>query len=251
MDLIEKIGPILGIVAFFGLAFLAFLIFQQSREVRRLREWAGRSPERAQEADEATSAAAEVRGELGEEEPEPGRFGRIYDGIAAAVIPRWESFDRSLPIDGRYLLAALGAGLIAAMVLTSGFGLVGGGEGGEGGKGGAAKQQKEKEQPAEVAVLNATQVSGIQGVPGLASKVASEVVKPTEFDVAVEDNASSGFAETVVMFEPGAEEQAADLAGAVSEQLGETPVDPMDEGIREKAEGATLALVIGQDDSEF
>src|SRR5687768_3667233 len=124
MDLIEKIGPVLGIVAFFGLAFLAFLIFQQSREVRRLREWAGRSPERAQEADEATSAAAEVRGELSEaEESEPGPVGRIYDRIAAAVIPRWESLDRRLPIDGRYLLAALGAGLIAAVVLTGGFGL--------------------------------------------------------------------------------------------------------------------------------
>jgi hypothetical protein len=250
MDLIEKIGPILGIVAFFGLAFLAFLIFQQSREVRRLREWAGRSPERAQEADEATSAAAEVRGELSEEEREPGVFGRIYDRVAAVVIPRWESLDRRLPIDGRYLLAALGAGLIVAVVLTSGFGLVGG-DGGDGGKRDAAKQQKEKQEPADVAVLNATQVSGIQGVPGLASKVASEVVKPTEFDVAVEDNASSGFAETVVMFEPGAEEPADELAAAVSEQLGETPVEPMDEGIREKAEGATLALVIGQDDSEF
>jgi hypothetical protein len=253
MDLIETIGPILGIVAFFGLAFLAFLIFQQSREVRRLREWAGRSPERALEADDATAAAAEARGEAAEE-PAPGRLHQLRERFAAAAGPRWASLDRRLPVDGRYLLAALGAAVIAAGVLTGGFGLLGGdGDGGGtgGGKRGAASQKPEKDKPAEVAVLNATQVSGIQGVPGLAGKVASEVVKPTGFDVTAEDNASSGFAETVVMFEPGAEEQADELAAAVGDQLGQTPVEPMDGGVREKAEGATLALVIGQDDSEF
>jgi hypothetical protein len=252
MDLIEKIGPILGIVAFFGLACLAFLIFQQSREVRRLREWAGRSPERAEEADEATAAAAEARGEaMGE--PARGRFQQYRERFAAIAGPRWEAFDRRLPIDGRYLLAAVGAALIAAVVLTGGFGLVGGAEEGAGGGGepSAADEKPRKEGEAEVAVLNATQVSGIQGVPGLAGKVASEVVKPTGFDVAAEDNASSGFAETVVMFEPGAEEQADELAAAIEDQLGETPVEPMDEEVREKAEGALLALVIGQDDSEF
>jgi hypothetical protein len=251
MDLIEKIGPILGIVAFFGLAFLAFLIFQQSREVRRLREWAGRSPERALEADDATAAAAEARGEAAAE-PVPGRLHQLRERFTASAGPRWEAFDRRLPVDGRYLLAALGVAVIAAGVLTGGFGVLGGDDGARGGgKRGAASQKPEKEKPAEVAVLNATQVSGIQGVPGLAGKVASEVVKPTGFDVAAEDNASSGFAETVVMFEPGAEEQADELATAVADQLGETPVEPMDEEVRGKAEGATLALVIGQDDSEF
>ena len=43
-DLIDRIGPYLGIAAFLGLAILAFLIIQQAREVRRLREWAGRAP---------------------------------------------------------------------------------------------------------------------------------------------------------------------------------------------------------------
>ena len=62
IDLIERIGPYLGIVAFLGLAILAFLIFQQAREVRRLREWAGRAPERADEAAEASLAAAEAGG---------------------------------------------------------------------------------------------------------------------------------------------------------------------------------------------
>ena len=50
LDLIEKIGPFVGLAAFIGLAVLAFLIFQQSRDIRRLRDWAGRAPERAKEA---------------------------------------------------------------------------------------------------------------------------------------------------------------------------------------------------------
>jgi hypothetical protein len=253
MDLIEKIGPILGIVAFFGLALLAFLIFQQSREVRRLREWAGRGPERASEAAEATAAAAETRGELAKE-PSPGRFAAIWERLTDSIGPRWEAIDRRLPIDGRYLLAALGVAAIAAIVLTSGFGLVGGGEGGEraGGDRRAAENGKqEKEEQVEVAVLNATQISGIVGVPGLASKVADEVVKPAGFDVGAEDNATAGFAESVVMHEPEAKEQADELAAEVAGQLGETPVQPMDEEIRAKAEGAAIALVIGQDDSEF
>ena len=60
MHFIESIGPILGIVAFVGLATLAFLLFQQARDLRRLREWAGRAPERAQEAAEAVQAAGEA-----------------------------------------------------------------------------------------------------------------------------------------------------------------------------------------------
>ena len=63
MDLIEKIGPFVGLAAFVALAVLAFLLFQQSRDLRRLREWAGRAPERAKEAADASLAAAELRGE--------------------------------------------------------------------------------------------------------------------------------------------------------------------------------------------
>lgn len=49
MDLfdIERIGAIMGIVAFLGLTVLALLLFSQARDVRRLRDWAGRAPERA------------------------------------------------------------------------------------------------------------------------------------------------------------------------------------------------------------
>src|SRR4029453_8078245 len=78
IDLIERIGPYLGIAAFLGLAILAFLIFQQAREVRRLREWAGRPPRRASEAAEATAAAAEVKGE---EAAEPEELPETTPGL--------------------------------------------------------------------------------------------------------------------------------------------------------------------------
>ena len=82
-DLIDRIGPYLGIAAFLGLAILAFLIIQQAREVRRLREWAGRAPERATEAADATAAARRPAARRPprprpRRAPEPGR----------AVVPR-------------------------------------------------------------------------------------------------------------------------------------------------------------------
>ena len=118
VDLIERIGPFLGIAAFLGLSILAFLIFQQAREVRRLREWAGRAPERKSEADEAVAAAAEARGDQDEEpeaeepasEREPSRFHRVREWGAR----RYAAVDRRLPVDPRYLLAVLAAAVVAA-----------------------------------------------------------------------------------------------------------------------------------------
>jgi hypothetical protein len=264
IDLFERIGPYLGVAAFLGLAVLAFLIIQQAREVRRLREWAGRAPERATEAADAAAAAAEARGEEPEadeadEEPEeaarppgePGRLGRLR----AAWATRFADLDRRMPVDSRYLVAVLAAAVIAAALLTSGFGLVGGDDGGGGGGGGKGGGKDSKPEKIEVAVLNATQVEDgpvpIDAVSGLAGRIADEVVKPAEFKVATEQTATSGFAETTIMFESGAEEDADELAAAVSDQLGETPVTPMIDEVRELSEDAPLALVIGQDDAEF
>jgi LytR cell envelope-related transcriptional attenuator len=257
IDLIEGIGPVLGIVAFLGLAILAFLIFQQAREIRRLREWAGRAPERAAEAAEASIAAAEARGEHVEapEDLRPGRLSAARERIARAFGPRWEKIDRRLPIDPRYFVAAVAAAVVAAAVLTSGFGVFGDDEGGGRGKrasGGGGEGKKEK---VEVAVLNATQVESsggtIQGVPGLASTVAEQVVEPAGYSVGKQENAASGFEETVVMYEPEAEGDAAELSRAINAELGETNTSPMIEEVRDLAGGAPLALVVGQDDSNF
>ncbi len=262
-DLIDEIGPYLGIAAFLGLAILAFLIIQQAREVRRLREWAGRAPERAGEAAEAEIAAAEARGEEAEaeeaeeaEEAPPSRAALWLRGVGDWIGERWAAIDRRLPVDPRYIVAVLAAAVIAAGVLTSGFGLVGGddtgGSGGDGNKG----SDKPKEEKVEVAVLNATQeeaVGGgeIAGVAGLAGVVAKQVIQPTDFGVGEKADAPSGFDETTVMFEPDNEADATELADAVADQLGEPEVTPMIDEIRDVAGGAPLALVIGRDDADF
>jgi hypothetical protein len=260
-DLLDSIGPYLGVAAFLGLAILAFLTIQQAREVRRLREWAGRAPERAAEASEAEAAVADAKGEELEpvepEEAPPSRAAAWLGARRASAAALLAAVDRRLPVDPRYLLAALAAAVIAAGVLTSGFGLIGDGDGSsaadDGGRGGG----KPKEEKVEVAVLNATQEEAadgteIAGVQGLADVVAKEVVNPLkDFGVGEKADAASGFDETTVMFEPENEEAADELAAAASEQLGQPEVLPMIEEVRERAAGASLALVVGRDDADF
>lgn len=259
-DLIDRIGPYLGIAAFLGLAILAFLIIQQAREVRRLREWAGRAPERAGEASEAEAAAAEARGEEVEPEevepPPPSRMALWFHGLRESIGDRWAAVDRRLPVDPRYLVALLVAGLIAAGVLTSGFGLIGGDGTTEAG-GGKQGGSQPKEEKVEVAILNATQEEAadgteIAGVPGLANDVAKQVVQPIDgFKVGEKTNATSGFEQTTVMFEPDNEAAADELAAAVTDQLGAPEVLPMIDEVRDLANGAPLALVVGADDADF
>jgi hypothetical protein len=259
-DQLDRIGPYLGIAAFLGLAILAFLLIQQAREIRRLREWAGRAPERATEAVDAEVAAAEAKGEeVAAPEPEeapPSRVALWFQGIGHAIGDRWAAVDRRLPIDPRWIVAVLAAGLIAAAVLTSGFGLVGGDDGGgaeSGGKHGGGNSKPEK---VEVAVLNATQeqsVSGgeIAGVQGLAGVVAKEVIQPTEFAVGEKADAPSGFDQTTIMFEPDNEDDADQLAQEVAKKMSAPEVTPMIGEIRDVADGAPLALLVGRNDADF
>jgi len=258
IDLIERIGPYLGIAAFMGLAILAFLIFQQAGEVRRLREWAGGAPERADEAAEAAAAAAEAKGEQPpqpEEVPEatPGLISRSWRRVRDRTDPVFAEIDRRLPVDPRYFLAVIAAGIVAAGVLTSGFGLIGGDDdggkgGGQGGKGGEQNEKK-----VEVAVFNATQLEEdgveIAGVRGLASDVADRIVKPAGFKPTEQTDAPAGFDQTVIMFEPDEQSAAEELASAVAKDLGTTDVQEMSSEIISVAEGAPLALVVGQDDA--
>jgi hypothetical protein len=259
MDLIEDIGPILGIVAFLGFAILALLIVLQAREVRRLREWAGRAPERAAEADDADKAVADARGDTDDEEAVPDDEDAAGSRVSGFFGSKWAELDRRSPIDPRWFVAALLAGLIAVGVVTSGFGLVGdddappveekrgGGGGGDGGN------RDEREDEPTVTVLNATQneVEGVPATPGIADVVAAELVEPAGFKVEERTNAPAGEPQSVVMFEPEAEDAAAELASAVEEDLGVTEVVPITNEIAANAGGADLVLLVGQDDAGF
>jgi hypothetical protein len=247
MHFIESIGPILGIVAFVGLATLAFLLFQQARDLRRLREWAGRAPERAQEADEAVQAVGEASrtgGEAGEvevgeaEAPPPGKLGAAWAQLTGGVMPRLARFERRLPVDGRYILALAVIAVFVAGALTSGFGVLGDDDGKHEGKRGSSAKPT-------VAVLNGTDV------PGLAALVDKQVVKAAGYETGRIDNTASSLANTVAMFAPGREADARKLAKAVESKLGDTPTQAMTTDVRARAGGAPLALGLGQDDSQF
>jgi len=247
MHFIESIGPVLGIVAFAGLATLAFLLFQQARDLRRLREWAGRAPERAEEAAGAVQAVAEAsRGDAESEDaeseageaPPAGRLGAARARLTEAVAPRLAQFERRLPVDGRYILAAVVIAVIAAGALTSGFGVLGGND---------DKGHKHGGPPPKpsVAVLNGT------GVPGLAALVDEQVLKVAGYKTGTIDNAGSSFANTVAMFAPGHEAEAKRLAKAIESKLGDTPTQAMTTDVSARAGGAPLALGLGLDDSQF
>ncbi len=242
MHFIESIGPVLGIVAFVGLAALAFLLFQQARDLRRLREWAGRAPERAQEAAEAVQAAGEAsRGEAEASEteaPPPGRLGAVWARLTGPVVPRLARIERRLPVDGRYVLAAAAIAVVVAGALTGGFGVFGGEDGKRQGRGGSSSKPK-------VAVLNGTDV------PGLAALVDKEVVKPAGYKAVAVDNVGSSLANTVAMFVPGREADAERLAKAIEPELGETPTLAMTADASARAKDAPVALGVGLDDSQF
>jgi hypothetical protein len=246
LDLIEQIGPILGIVAFAGLCVLVFLLFQQSRDVRRLREWAGRAPERAQDAAEARAAAAEARGEAAASEPTPpGRIRRALDAARARIAGAFHAVDSRLPIDSRIVVAVLVVVVVAVGVLTSGFGLVGEDEG----KG--SESPLPPPSKTQVAVLNGTQSESGSAVPGLAALVSDEVLKPLKYKVVVESDAPAGRENTTVMFAHGQRRAAQRLAGGIQRQLGRAPVVAMSDPVRAAAQKADLALLIGLDNATF
>ena len=255
MDLIEDIGPILGIVAFLGFAVLALLIVLQAREVRRLREWAGRAPERSAEAEAAAAAAQGTeradQGDAGPARAErtgPSRLRAARDRAAGWIAPKWDAVDRNSPVHPLWLGALLIAAVVALGVVTSGFGLAGGDE-----DDGATADSGEVERPSRVrvAVLNATQMEGISDpVPGVASQVADEVIQPAGgFRTTTEADALVGEQDSIILFEPEAQADAERLAGVVEDALGPTEVTPMTTAARDQTGGEPLVLLVGFDDA--
>ena len=126
-------------------------------------------------------------------------------------------------------------------------------DGGEG-SGGGQEQQEEK---VEVSVLNATQDDSgavpIDGVAGLAGDVAKGIVKPAGFAIGEKTDAPTGLSTSVIMYDPeqdGAKASAEELAVAVTDQLGETEVQPIVPEVADVAGDAPVVLVVGQDDSD-
>lgn len=251
MHLIDRIGPYLGVAAFLALAVLAALVIIEAREVRRLREWAGRAPERAIEAAEATSTAAEAKGEPGEDKPGVLRriaaaFAAWRAGIAERFGPTYQALDRRSPVDPRIVLGVLVAAVVAAGVLTSGFGLGGGGGASHGKTRSATSPSKLK-----VAVLNGSQEQGVAGVPGLAETVFTKVVKPAGYKTGAVTDAPRSYSKSVVLFAKGEQMDATALAKVAGGKLGAMKTRPMNSDVSAVVGKDPLALVIGVDDKSF
>lgn len=229
MDLIEDIGPVLGILAFVGLAALVLLLIQQAREVRRLREWAGRAPERAIMIAERE---AEDRGVAG-----PSRLA----GARAWAERTYEEFDRISPVDPRFGLGFLAVAIIIVVLVAGG--------GGEEGGGPADEVAEIERSEVKVAVLNGTATETSPAVPGLAAKVAGKVRK---IGYKLGDVTDSDSVEvSVAMFRGGKREEAEQLAADVRRVLGPVSAERMTDAFESSASGADVALVIGADDSRL
>jgi hypothetical protein len=261
LELIKEIGAYAGLVAFIGLAVLALLSFAQGRDIRRLREWAGSAPERDAERKESTSAAASERAEemrsleeareaerraadLREQRrerreaglPELTRSERLRERFGGGEA-RGGGFGTRLG-DPRYLVG------IFAVAILIGAGVVyavtqGGDEsGGNGGKSGKRAAKSMSPGEIEVTVLNGTAVDGLAGTYG-------NEVEQHGYQLGAVGNSRASFSESVVMFEQG-EGRA---AHRIADVLEISHVRPMSPEIASLAAGASVAVVVGEDNA--
>jgi hypothetical protein len=262
VELLQEIGAYAGLVAFLGLALLALLSFAQGRDLRRLREWAGSAPERDNERKEATSEAAAHRAEemrkleeareaerqAAEQREERRR--RREEGLpeTTATERLRERFGGGSGVgqsrlrDRRYAIA----GAVVALLIAAGaaFAVLGGsGEGGgsgkaKGKKGGGAASAQVRPSEIEVTVLNGT------ATPGLAATYG-DTVERKSFQLGAVTNSTSGYEDSIVMFEPGNKPEAL----RVSRALDIPRVRPMTSEIAAVSAGAPVSVVIGEDNA--
>jgi hypothetical protein len=245
MELIEKIGAVLGLAAFLGLAVLSLLYFQQARDVKRLRQWAGKAPERA------AAAAQEAGVELPRDERGSGFIsrlfapvGRLLSAIGRPIAGAWSEFDRRSPIDPRLILAGLALGAIAAVIfVVHPFGLLED----EPTTGGDEKSKQAALTPSEieVAVLNGTAV-GPAPEPGLADEVGRQV-QAAGYRLGDVGDTGTPFAESVIMYARTEQEVGEQVAADLGPELGDPPLEVMTNEISELAGNALVAVVAGED----
>ena len=265
MELIKEIGAYAGLVAFIGLAVLALLSFAQGRDIRRLREWAGSAPERDTERKESTSAAAAQRAE----EMRRLEEARTAEHQAAELREtRRERREAGLPeltrrerLRERFGGEARGGGgvgsrlgdprflvgIFVVLILVGGgvaYAVTQGGSESSGSGNGGGKSGKHASQAAlnpgeiEVTVLNGTAVDGLAGTYG-------NKVEQHGFQLGAVGNSKASFSESVVMFERGGGR----AAHRVADGLEFSRVRPMSSEIASLAAGASVAVVVGEDNA--
>jgi hypothetical protein len=251
LDLIQEIGSYAGLAAFFGLALLALLSFTHGRDIRRLREWAGSAPERDAERKESTSAIAAQRAEELRQLDESRTAERAAVGNRSERLRRreeglpelsWrERLGERFSGDDAKLSSplALVAVFVAFVVIAGGAAYLVLGGSDESGKSGKASAAMKAPAEIEVTVLNGTAEAG------LAAEVGDRVERKG-FRLGAVGNSTSSFEESVVMFKPGF----APEARRVAKQLQISQLQPITGEIESLAEGATVAVIVGEDNAE-
>jgi LytR cell envelope-related transcriptional attenuator len=242
LKVIEQIGAFAGLAAFLGLAVLALLSFAQGRDIRRLREWAGSAPERDAERKEATSATAAQRAEE-LRQLEQARGKTTEREAVSQRDERRQRREEGLPSgsrlsDPRFLVAAFVVFLIAAG--GAAYLVLGSSDDGKAGNGKGAKSAASvKPGEIEVTVLNGT------ASPGLAATFGDKVERKG-FQLGEIGNSTQSFDESVVMFGRGHKPE----ADRVAKQLDIAKVKLITSEVEQLAAGATVAVIVGEDNAE-
>ena len=262
MDLLREAGSYAGLAAFLGLAVLILLYFAQARDVRRLRENASflvegsevpsnASPEEAaaavaaKEPEEAAAAAAATapsdreafrRAELARQaaerrkrfeqrrKPRPSLTGRGNGGRPSRL--RETPSIAVITIGALLLLAGIGFGATRLL-------------GGDDEPAPTTKSGPAAVGQVNVAVLNST----AQG--GLAAEFAG-LLKPGGYKTGPVSNTETPFDTSVVMFDQN-DPNAQRAAQQVAADVGIQDIQPMSTEIRSISEGATVAVILGED----
>ena len=259
-DLLKEVGAIAGLASFLGLALLALLYFGQARDVRRLRENASFLVDGADEGEPvapAERAATAVAGTTKEPEKaaaaaaatapnEAEAFRRAE--LARQAAERRQRFERRRRTNGggrpAWLSEPLSIAVVAVGALLVVAGIVFGitkitGDSSETDSPSATKAGKGPCPPGQtkVAVLNGT------ATPGLAAQSAGQL-RQKQYKVGPVGNTSTPFVTSVVMFDASQGEPCAPIIGQI---VGIQKTQPMDNEVRQAAEGDPVAVVLGDD----
>jgi hypothetical protein len=262
MDLLKEVGAIAGLASLLGLALLALLYFTQARDIRRLRENASFLVEGGAENGETVAPAERAATAVASTTTEPDK---AASAAAAAAPNEAEAFRRAelarqaaerrkrfeqrrrRPDGGRERPAWLSEPLSIAVVAVGALLLLGGAVfgaskiiGGDSDTATPANRAGKGPCPpgqTKVAVLNGT------ATPGLAAQSAGEL-RQNQYKVGPVGNTSTPFTTSVVMFDPAAGQECAPIIGQL---VGIQKTQPMNNEVRQAAEGDPVAVVLGDD----
>jgi hypothetical protein len=258
-SLVKDVGAVAGIASFLGLALLALLYFTQARDVRRLREQAsflveGDDGEAVAPAERAATAVATKEPEqaaaaAAATAPNEAEAFRRAE-LARQAAERRQRFEqrRRRPNGGRerpawlsepvtLALVVIGAIILVAVAVFGVTRLGGGGSDSSTTAQGQAKKGPCPPGRTRVAVLNGT------ATPGLAASSAGQL-KQAQYKVGPVGNTSTPFPISVVMFDPTDGRQCAPIVGQI---VGVSKTQPMNNEVRQAAEGNPVAVVLGDD----